>query len=1041
MSRNKENVAFQSTRRGDNPPYSTGRTPPSDDFFTDSLLDTSKIPTPSPSRPLDGKEPVYKQRRAAGNTKTLKAAWNTSPKAARKTASSGDRPRPRSQQLKPAPIQTTRKSPTPVPKYDPPSTPSPPRRTVTDLQSPTSESSPPKGLTDVYQRIADEEDLAAQEGEIGEEDEYTEDSMAVGGVNLNGDRALLERIRQSRSPSSLPGSRRRSADARASEANKENRRNDDDTVMSDPTGMSFLRDLTDQALAAKLTPYTIDRAKDRARLERALQKDSPIAFSRAYSRQSRGPTTESLKKDNPVAFSRAYTNFKPSSSRENVDNLHGDGDEEDRTKRSSTGSAITERSEPPLNVPRTWGTKAKAGKEWLHKLHDRNGSPSNNTQKTQAPDSSQIDWTAAAAEVPLPSIESNSVLKAISPEPSGPVTLRKQPSFDRTKEWDLHDFTGQSLQVSNTPPVRVRTTVLDQLRDKEIESLEKRAVTTNRLGEIRKKDSRELLRKVSRSPSIGAAKKEPFGIDHSRPKSREVKIEDVGERIPDTPIVIYKGNSTHTNDENDTHPGRQQPALLREDSLNTLQKLARAMSDSPRPSSSLEEWSFIREVDNHGDIPAASNSEAAKPTLHINLSRKSSKQVADAESTPQGLKAADYAKTPVVTGAWTDTVLPETVKNVTRQSDALSYTRTPHVNAGGWIDTPIPNGERQSSALAPMALEGIPEGLTDGLAGEFLKAPSAGMDGPEQAAQKQADIPKSALAGLLDNARRKLTTQRDVTYPESNDTLNLGDATIESLEDLLTLDNADLTALIRMGAEFEARDQILQGGPTDGASAEAVLLERLGSKLDSLRTNIHDARKGISKLEHQVSHSDGHEDQQALEITSSCKACGSPGQTSGSGPMSTPTRVYLAIPLPRFVQDRRKDQWLPRPTLLGWVTLAFSLWYLSESAMCDHYCHPLYAEYYDWPEEPEPRFGYALPTMLWRWSRIREYGPVLFGPLWTLLVALVRILGQAFGLTDGFVDDQPLRSKGLPRPIALDDRIPKPIWGPDLSMMDDEYLS
>jgi hypothetical protein len=1040
MSRNKESIAFQPTRPGGNLMHNLGRTPPSDDFFTDSLLDTSKIPTPSPTRPIIGQEPVYKSRRAIGNTKALKAAWNGSAKPIQTSSSASDRARPRLQQLKPAPIQRTQRSPTPTRREDPTSTPSPPRRSVTDLQSPTSESSPPKGLTDVYQRIADEEDLAAQEGEIGDEDDYTEDSMAIGGVHLNGDRALLNRIRQSRSPSSLPGSRRHSPEESAGEANKENRHHDGGSVLSDPTGMSFLRDLTDQVLATKLTPHTIDRAKDRARLDRALQKDSPIAFSRAYSRQNGSATAQLPKKDSPVAFSRAYTNPKASLTSGDVQNLYGKADEEDRTGRSSTGSAITERSEPPPNVPRTWGSRGKIGKEWLHKLHDHNGSPSSNAQKPQVPELSQIDWTAAAAEVPLPSVESSSTPKGIRTDPPRQATLHKQPSFDKTKEWDFNDFTGQSLQVSNTPPVRVRTNALDQLRDKEIESLEKRAVTTNRLGEIRKKDSCELLQKVSRSPSFGTVKRDLSGADLSRPKSREVKFEDAGEPIPDTPIVIYKGNASDNKDEEERETGVRQPAPNREDSLNKLQRLARAMSDSPRPSSSPEDWSLIREGEESGEIPAVSNGEAPKPTLHIDLSRKSSKQVADVGTTPQGAKAGDYAKTPVVSGAWTDTILPDTVKTANRQNDSSKYTQTPHVNAGGWIDTPMPHGKRQVSSLAPIPVEEIPDGLTDGLDGKSSRPPSAGADDSNGATQKNADIPRSALTGLLDKARRKLTTQDGVTFRESNDTLNLGDATIESLEDLLTLENADMTTLIRMGAEFEAREQILRGASRDDASTEAALLDRLGSKLDRLRTNIHDARKGISKLEHQVSHADRPEDQQAMEMTSSCKSCGSPRAGLESAPISTPTRVYLAVPLPRFFHDKRKGHWLPRPTLLGWATLAFSIWYLSESAMCDRYCHPLYAEYYEWPEEAEPRFGYALPTMLWRWSRAREFGPLLLGPLWTLLVAFVRIIGQVFGLMDGFVDDLPSKSKDLPRPVTFDERMANPRLGPDLSMMNDEYM-
>src|SRR2546430_10955054 len=131
---------------------------------------------------------------------------------------------------------------------------------------------------------------------------------------------FLDRIHQQRSPTSLPAPRKRIPELRATEANRENRRDDDDSVVSYPTGISFSGDLTDQALAAKPTPHTIDRAKDRARLDRSLQKESPIALSRACSRQIGATTAEPPKKNSLVAFSRAYTYPKPKLSSENVQN-------------------------------------------------------------------------------------------------------------------------------------------------------------------------------------------------------------------------------------------------------------------------------------------------------------------------------------------------------------------------------------------------------------------------------------------------------------------------------------------------------------------------------------------------------------------------------------------------------------------------------------------------------------------------------------------------------------------------------------------------
>ena len=55
-----------------------------------------------------------------------------------------------------------------------------------------------------------------------------------------------------------------------------------------------------------------------------------------------------------------------------------------------------------------------------------------------------------------------------------------------------------------------------------------------------------------------------------------------------------------------------------------------------------------------------------------------------------------------------------------------------------------------------------------------------------------------------------------------------------------------------------------------------------------------------------------------------------------------------------------------------------------------------------------------------------------------MLTFLVRFIAQVFGFLDGFTGGG---STGAVRqPVSRDARIPRPAWGPDLSMMDDEYL-
>lgn len=148
----------------------------------------------------------------------------------------------------------------------------------------------------------------------------------------------------------------------------------------------------------------------------------------------------------------------------------------------------------------------------------------------------------------------------------------------------------------------------------------------------------------------------------------------------------------------------------------------------------------------------------------------------------------------------------------------------------------------------------------------------------------------------------------------------------------------------------------------------------------------------------------------------------------------------------------------PQPTLLGWLVLLLLLYWFLESTTCEFYCHPLYADRYDWPAEPEPTMGTALPTVLYR-TFLRPGGPPrgpgrssaspltstwnfgfglgwiwhwLLAPLWTLVVALHRIVAQMAGWSDGFVDSDHSRRTVFASPSNPADF--------DFSMTNDEIL-
>ncbi|KAL9617791.1 MAG: hypothetical protein Q9160_007445 [Pyrenula sp. 1 TL-2023] len=994
---------YETARRISNPPLSLRTTSPNEEFFTDSLLEGSKIPSPSPIKTSAGA--TARPRRAIGNTRTLKDAWEHSAKI-RNRSTSTDFALSNPSMLKLSPAQAQRRSTTPGRHRYSESTPSPPRpNTAGSLTGPfTDFSSPPKGLEDVYQRIADEENLAAQEGELSEEDGRPEENQ-----RHRRDRSRLDQVRTSASSMSLRGSRRASPRTRSTvndvEEKGENKENvlDDGTAASQPSDMSFLENLTDQVLAAKLTPHALDRAKDRARLERALQRDSPM-FERI--RSNRDPL--------------GRTNLHPGNSQEEANSTNG----------SSGGSVSSGRLDAPLNVPRNWGNKAKPQKGWLKRIYSPNGSVTNEDSST-----SQVDWTAAAADVPLPTAEDGSSARGAS---STPTSIAPKRSLDRIRQWELNDFTAQSLQVSQSPPVRQRNTVLHDIRDREISSVEKRAVTTNRLGEIRRRESHEHL-SVPRPISVGAD--QPVIEDIKRAEDiapATLDLKGMGEPIPDTPIVIYRGQgmvngSANGNTFNEKGKENRRPTHKREDSHDSLRRLARAFSQSPRPSSSEEDWSLVAK-DEKADAP--NGKSTAQPTT----SSKALEQVDPADSTPQKPEQPTAARTPIVVGAWQDTLLSNTVKTEKQQAAEPQHLKTPHVT-GGWIDTPLANARRHAPTRTRTPVEEADEDAVqkaDDPLQELAKIPSEEQSCPVPQAQPDnsqgpstALLPRSALESLLDRAK----VNRQVPLEDRNDTLNLGDATIDSLEDLLTLDNADMTALIRMGAQLDASDLQNEASPVFGTETE--LLERLGTKLDRLRTNIHDARKGISKLEHQVSNANGQAESGAPRSPSKgpCQTCGCPSSSLTSPrnpalfPANTAQKVYLAFPIPRIMQDRKPNHWAPRLTLLGCLVCFLAVWFLSEKVTCAYYCHPLYAEFYSWPLEPEPMPGVALPTMLWRWV-VRPW----LRPILSILWPVIKAVGMMLGVWDGFADGPSVKGSFVGRASSAVGT------GPDLSMMNDEYL-
>lgn len=1148
MARDKENNPLPSSSQSYGPGASLTRHLPSDDFFTDSVLENSSIPSPSPQRLSQ-----VKPRRAIAS-KVLQSARNppnlhrVKPPAL-STASS----RP-NRYLHAASSPPRKQSPSPLITNG---FSTPPRSK--SLSTPADFSSPPGGISDVYERIEAEEDLAATEREAdSDQDDMTDDLQYTSELDVE-----LPPQTQDANTDALqlppPPDNTTPVEDLPDDDDKENYTNDPREILSEPTTLDFLQnEMTDRVLAAKLTPRVVDRAKDRARLEKLKQIQIPIDFKvngsrsngatpngRLYERNtlaglSKGPVSFNVTpKSHTVGLSKALSNtseestpqkkiqafskaIRPTRERFGV----SDDDNEpspalqnkvkafskasrpvrepeddpqpadnllDSTPRLVAFSRADRQSthiraqseEPPNNHhsdPRPEDTVTSVGSEPLPSVNSR--SPENiamsrsflakwrqstaarrsdKAESVASDDGSQVDWLAASADVPLPSVE-DSLTPRESPNSGWSSSVKKAQSFDKNRKWE-NDFTGLSFQVSESPPVKSRRQLAESPREREIEKLAQQGVTTSRLGEIQQKDPNVLVRKSSRSFSPEEKRQSPAKADENM-SGMHLDNDSQPEKQPESHAALPLSSDNIS----DRLKSSQRQSSGSSSSLEHLQRLARAVSTTPKgsPPSQDKFNDLISSGDNDKPSDKSGRSDRTKPNSSTN-----------GLNGTRNFAVPKVAETPRVAGAWTDTILPDTVKHQNQQVKGSIFAQTPQVNAGGWIDTPLPGDDR----LPPLPIPTIIEEETEDLSKVLLSDNEPNkMTGHEQEnkslesavaatveinginagpiTERLVQIPRSALSNILEEQK-----QKRLVHPENveakDDTFNLGDTTIQSIEDFM-VDAADLTAdltsRIKAGAQDEVDRLRQQSGDSD--NTEVFLASQLTSRMERLMTNLHEARKGISRLEQKVSHAPDemviHEGSAVQGLAQMCSVCGQNAEPHSHSyaklnswvPMAYSVAI-ISFPLLFYPKQKGQQRWLPRPTPLGWLTIIGWIWLLLEFCMCELYSHPQYADYYVWPTEAEPEFPMVLPTMIFRWTRFDQIAP----RVWRIIVGFYRMIGMVLGFSDGFVDE-PGRGIGMNGGMemladatnsafqAAKSIVPSGLGGDgaDLSMMSDEFI-
>jgi hypothetical protein len=397
---------------------------------------------------------------------------------------------------------------------------------------------------------------------------------------------------------------------------------------------------------------------------------------------------------------------------------------------------------------------------------------------------------------------------------------------------------------------------------------------------------------------------------------------------------------------------------------------------------------------------------------------------------PKGGQRRIYDKTPVVTGAWIDTPMTERIsERTTKMSEELT---------NGFRSQVVPDEPRSVIPEVEEVAEAEVKGLTQERERDAERNKREHQEREREKEQEKARMEEEKEKTKKENEEKEKEVQRQEEeqakskerekkkvkpplikpdlpksalesviqeHKSDKETLDVGDDTIESLQELLAEQSTEAKAGPQSDAAYE-KEVMERLERSQGA--EDVGDRKISEKLLSLEVNQDSLRKKIDGVEEQMTQnmpklpedsprptsSQAHTQLKSTLAEKTCETCGA--ENDG--------RIYAAIPLPLLWKRDPMSRRI-RITRLGWGLLLSLLWFVSESTMCDYYCHPTVAPVCEGNclRPDAPRFPFVLPTMLWRWSHLSS----ALSPVATFGIAFIRLLAQLLGLWDGYVDVPP----------------------------------
>lgn len=676
----------------------------------------------------------------------------------------------------------------------------------------------------------------------------------------------------------------------------------------------------------------------------------------------------------------------------------------------------------------SWGFKSRKTEAWMRRIMN----PNDPLLATFDPPASQTGAAQnTAAEIPRPSIE---VGPSAQPTPPSSRPSSAQPSNgspEKSKMWDADiDFTAHSLQESTSPLLRVKNSKLDGIREREMQSLTARAVATNRLEEIRERNSEErsVLSESSRvnsrqtTPAPTKAPQEEFY--HER-----TILEEEGEHIPNTPITIfakghYRPGSSSSSESN------KDPEKIREESFEAIRLLARRMSPGPQQVEKLvgelEETEESRDQQKESGAKVPEKAESGKKTTAPEVEGQrtnSSERYSGRENEKpleerknkfkrRGLDVDDEMKRRSTTSTppksdvdpeeriTAEAKLFELPDNKSERNSLRAPSRSPSPSDDGKCDeTPRPKAD-------PLTLP------TPKVTGAYIETPAPSMRKPRKSrsisptyeiVNQANDVPTSSnnnnthqssrrnsAARTEERAQksRSKSSQREITKQQSQPRTSrpplintatpasvaedLRSIAMEEQYDDSTLDEFD--AMLESGATAKQLmnnttilDPILDLEYDE--RGQPLSTEERERRLERLRLDrMNQQLKNTSSSIRDARHGIERLEHQVASVNTT------PTPVLGDQLYLT---INLKIPVPRLIvttppaqnRGRFASIWERnwKFTWLGLILFIIGLWYITESAMCSVYCHPKQSSRNTW-QPTDPFFPWAIPTKINQWT-------------------------------------------------------------------------